>query len=143
MVLDGLDVVLIDAIGLGGFGGHYHATDKVLDQYYLTIELIVALRWDNPWAKWPAAALFAFRLVGVILFEITGTRLMLFLFPNLFELWWLYVVAVVRFRPEWTPRSWAMVLVSLAILLVPKMAQEWLVHCAVVQPWNGTKEHVL
>ena len=54
MLLDGADVILIDLISWGGFGGHYHATDKVLDMYYLGIEAFVAFRWVNPWAKWVA-----------------------------------------------------------------------------------------
>src|SRR5262245_55908879 len=105
MLLDGLDVVLIELIPGGSFGDHYHTLDKLLDTYYLTIELIVALRWKNPWAKWPAAVLFGYRLAGVALFELTQARIMLFIFPNLFENWWLYVVIVRRFRPQWEPHS--------------------------------------
>src|SRR5438874_1767189 len=50
MVLDALDVVLIEFIPGGSFGDHYAALDKLLDSYYLAIELAVALRWKNPWA---------------------------------------------------------------------------------------------
>src|SRR6266508_2425776 len=63
MALDGLDVVLIEFIPGGSFGGHYHTLDKLLDSYYLSLELIVALRWKNPYARWPAIALFAYRAV--------------------------------------------------------------------------------
>lgn len=142
MLLDGLDVVLIELIPGGSFGDHYHTLDKLLDTYYLTIELLVALRWKNPYAKWPAVALFAYRLIGVILFELTERRLMLFIFPNLFENWWLYVVIVARFFPRLVPRSALTVAVPLLILLIPKMAQEYLLHFAEAKPWNWMKEQM-
>jgi hypothetical protein len=143
MLLDGADVILIDLIGLGGFGGQYHATDKVLDSYYLVIELIVALRWDNAWAKWTAAILFGYRAIGVIAFEATGARIALFIFPNMFENWWLYCAAVFQYWPRLAPRSWKTTLVPLAILLVPKMGQEYLLHFAEAKPWSWTKENIL
>jgi hypothetical protein len=143
MLLDGVDVILVDLMSLGGFEGHYHTTDKLLDSWYLAIELIVALRWENPWAKWPAMILFAYRAIGVVAFEVTQARIALFIFPNLFENWWLYCVVVTAFFPRLIPSSWKTTLTPLGILLVPKMAQEWLLHFAEAQPWGWTKEHVL
>lgn len=143
MLLDGADVILIDLMSLGGFEGHYHTTDKILDSYYLTIELIVALGWASPWAKWPTVALYAYRAVGVVLFEITGARIALFIFPNLFENWWLYVVVVARWWPRLNPRNVKTTLVPLLVLLVPKMGQEYLLHFAEAQPWDWTKDNVL
>lgn len=143
ILIDMLDVVLIDLIGLGGFGGHYHSLDKLLDSYYLTLEFFVAWGWDNPWARWPALVLFPYRMVGVLLFELTDRRIMLFLFPNMFENWWIYCVAVARLAPRWTPRSWTTVMVPFALLLIPKMGQEYLLHYSEAQPWDWTKEHIL
>jgi hypothetical protein len=143
MLLDGVDVILVDLMSIGGFEGHYHTTDKILDSWYLAIELIVALGWDNPWAKWPAVALFAYRAVGVVLFEVTQARIALFIFPNLFENWWLYVVIVAKWWPHLSPASWKSTLVPLFILLVPKMAQEYLLHFAEAQPWDWTKDNIL
>ena len=143
MVLDGLDVVLIELIGLGGFGGHYPELDKALDTYYLTLELFVALRWQSGYARWPALALSIYRGIGVILFEVTHARIMLFIFPNLFENWWLYVVAVAQFWPRLYPRSAKTVAIPLLILLIPKMAQEYILHYAELEPWDLIKRHVL
>lgn len=140
MLLDGSDVILIDALKRGGFGGHYHTLDKVLDSYYLTLELVVALGWKSGWARWPAVALFVYRMIGVAAFELTERRIMLFLFPNLFENWWLYVVAVERFKPSWYPRSRRTVAIPLLLLLIPKMGQEYLLHFAEAKPWNFIKE---
>jgi hypothetical protein len=142
MLLDGADVILIEQIPGGSFGDHYHTLDKVLDSYYLTIELIVALRWQSPWAKWPAVALFVYRAVGVVLFELTERRIFLFVFPNLFENWWLYVVAVERFWSRVYPNSVKTVAIPMVLLLIPKMAQEYLLHFAEAKPWNWTKERL-
>lgn len=141
MLLDGFDVILIDLMKLGGFSGHYHQIDKVLDTYYLGIEAVVAFGWTNQYERLPALVLFAFRLIGVGLFELTQERIVLFLFPNMFENWWLYVVAVRRWRPQWTPNSWRGVAIPMFIMLVPKMAQEYLLHFAEAQPWNWFKEN--
>ena len=143
MIVDALDVVLIDLLSLGGFEGHYHQIDKVLDSYYLAIEFLVALRWENAWARWPAVVLFPFRMVGVVLFEITHHRIVLFAFPNLFENWWLYCIVVARFFPSLVPRSWRSTLTPLLLLLIPKMAQEYLLHFAEAQPWDWMKRHIL
>jgi hypothetical protein len=142
MVLDGFDVILIDFLKMGGFSGHYHQIDKVLDTYYLGIEAFVAFRWTNQYERLPALALFGFRIIGVLLFELTERRIVLFLFPNMFENWWLYVVAVRRWKPSWTPHSVRGVAIPMAILLVPKMAQEYLLHFAEAQPWDWFKKTV-
>ncbi|MFN8558952.1 MAG: hypothetical protein U0531_16975 [Dehalococcoidia bacterium] len=110
----------------GNFGDHYHTLDKLLDTYYLSLELVVALRWQSPYARLPAVALFVFRLAGVALFETTHRRVALFIFPNLFENWWLYVVAVERLRPRWYPRSVKGVIVPLLLLLIPNGAESML-----------------
>lgn len=141
MLLDGFDVILIDVMKLGGFSGHYHQIDKLLDTYYLGIEAFVAWGWTNQYERLPALILFALRIVGVGLFELTQERIVLFLFPNMFENWWLYVVAVRRWVPKWTPNSWRGVAIPMGIMLVPKMAQEYLLHFAEAQPWNWFKEN--
>jgi hypothetical protein len=134
-------VIIIDVIKLGGFGGHYHQIDKVLDTYYLSIEAWIAFGWKNQYERMPALVLFGFRMIGVVLFELTERRIVLFIFPNMFENWWLYVVAIRRWKPEWTPNSWRGVAIPMGILLVPKMAQEYLLHFAEAQPWNWFKKN--
>ncbi len=143
MLLDALDVVLIELIGLGGFGSHYSELDKGLDTYYLALELVVALRWASPWARWPAIALFADRVLGVVLFETTHARWLLLVFPNMFENWWLYCVVAQRFFPRIYPRSVATVLVPMVLLLIPKLGQEWLLHYEEAKPWDWIKRNLL
>ncbi len=143
MIADTLDVVLIELIGLGGFGDFYHTTDKLLDTYYLSFELVVSLGWQNAYAKWICAALFPYRVLGVLLFELTGHRVMLIIFPNLFENWWLWCALTKDYLPQFEPKTWRASLVALALLLIPKMGQEYMLHYAEVQPWDWTKRNIL
>ena len=143
MLLDALDVVIIEPIGLGGFGEHYAELDKVLDLYYYVLELGVALTWASCWTRLPAVALFVYRLAGVALFESTHARIVLFAFPNMFENWWLYCVVVMKWWPRLAPRDTRTVAIPMLLLLIPKMAQEYLLHFAEAQPWDWTKEHIL
>ena len=87
--------------------------------------------------------LFADRLVGALAFELTQARMLLFVFPNLFEHWWIYVVAVERFWPRLYPRSGRGTAIALALLLIPKMGQEYLLHVAEAEPWDWFKSHVI
>ena len=122
-----LDAVLASFIDLGGLWDYYRL-DKYLDTYYLAIELVVVQRW-LPLPRWTATALFGYRLVGVVLFEATDVRPLLIVFPNLFEHFFLFYAVLLRFYSEYalTPRRLA---VWLAILLIPKMVQEYLLHYA-------------
>ncbi|MEX0786023.1 MAG: hypothetical protein WD939_05250 [Dehalococcoidia bacterium] len=125
LLADALDIVLASLIDLGGLW-NYHQLDKYLDTYYLVIEAVVAQRWlELP--RWTATGLFGYRLIGFALFEITDIRVFLFVFPNLFENFFLFYAALLRFFPDYelTPRRLA---VWLAILLVPKMVQEYVIH---------------
>lgn len=128
MVLDAFDVVIIDSLGLGGFGDHYSQLDKLLDTYYLTLELIVAFRWISTYARLPAIALYVYRGIGVIAFEASGARALLLVFPNLYENWWLYCVFTAQFLPRFYPRSIRSVAILMIVLLIPKLGQEYLLH---------------
>lgn len=125
LAADALDIVFASLVDLGGLW-QYHNLDKYLDTYYLALEAIVAQRW-TALPRWTATLLFAYRLTGVVLFEVTNIRLFLFFFPALFENFFLFYAALLRFFPEYnlTPRRLAF---WLAILLVPKMVQEYVLH---------------
>lgn len=88
--------------------------------------LVVALRWQGV-ERAIAVMLFLFRLVGFAAFELTGTRELLFAFPNVFELWFLVVVAIHRYRPgfSWSRPALA---ATLAALTAVKELQEWALH---------------
>ena len=103
IAVDLSDLLLRDVLDLGGIPD-YQAFDKWIDQVYLGAFLVVALRWAGP-ERAIAVGLYLFRLVGFVAFELTGERALLLLFPNVFELWFLCVAAVHRFRPGfvWRP----------------------------------------
>lgn len=133
LLLDGADVILIDVIKLGDFQ-NYALLDKILDIYYLSFCFVISLKWQSL-AKKTSIFLFVYRLIGVILFEITHIRVLLFVFPNLFENWFLFWAARNRYfqKFELTAKRLALILF---LLLVPKMAQEYLLHFMQATPWN-------
>jgi hypothetical protein len=143
MVVDALDVVIIELLGLGGFGDSYHQVDKLLDTYYLSIQMYIALGWESAYARLTAGALYAWRVLGVAFFELTQERALLLLFPNLFENWWLYCVVAMQFFPNLVPRSAKTTLVPLVILLIPKLIQEYVLHFREAQPWDWLKRNLL
>jgi hypothetical protein len=127
LVTDALDIILIQLLDLGGVGD-YQRLDKYLDMYYLSLEAVVVQGWLLL-PRLTATMLFAYRVIGVALFEVTDVRLFLFAFPNLFENFFLFYLVVLQFFPDYvlTIRrlvSW------LGILLIPKMAQEYVIHYA-------------
>lgn len=140
MLLDGLDVVIVEWFGPGGMGDHYHSLDKVLDLYYLSLAAYTTRFWDERIPKVIAISLFIYRLVGVGLFELTGWRPLLFIFPNLFENWFIFVLVIWRFFPQVRLDTWKRCLGWLFVLYLPKLAQEYLLHVAQAQPWSWTKE---
>ncbi len=125
IVADTIDILIFQSLGFPDVIG-YHELDKLLDVYYLSIEVIVVQAWPGL-PRSIASVLFGLRLVGVVLFEATGDRLLLFLLPNLFELFFLAYAYTRAYRPAYTLTGSAAA-VWLAALLVPKMAQEYALH---------------
>jgi hypothetical protein len=127
ILVDLSDLLLRDVLELGGVPD-YQSLDKWLDQVYMAAFLVVALRWQGL-ERAVAVGLYVFRLVGFVAFEITGERAVLLLFPNVFELWFLVVAALQRFRPG-TVIVAAPAALVLAGLVAVKELQEWALHGA-------------
>ena len=126
ILIDLSDLLLMGVLDLGGVPD-YQSLDKWLDQVYMATFLIVALRWTDP-ARAIAVALYVFRMIGFLAFEVSGERGLLLLFPNVFEFWFLVVAAVGAERvARWGTGRTAIVLVILAGL---KEIQEWALHGA-------------
>ena len=125
IVVDFSDLFLRNLLDLGGIE-NYQGFDKVMDLVYMATFLVVSLRWQGL-AKSVAVALFVFRMAGFGLFEATQWRGMLFLFPNVFEFWFVYVAAVLHWRPSHlVTRREAMI--ALPALLAGKLLQEYALH---------------
>jgi hypothetical protein len=125
--VDLTDLYWMNVLDLGGIPD-YQLFDKVADQVYLGVFLIVALRWTGP-ERTVSVLLYGFRMAGFVLFELTGERAVLLVFPNLFEFWFLLVAALHHVRPafEWSRPRLVGVLVP---LLAAKEVQEWALHWA-------------
>lgn len=139
MALDALDVVIVEFFGPGGMGEHYHNIDKLLDTYYLSLQAWVALSWTERLPRITAIVLFVYRLIGVAVFEVTEWRPTMFVFPNLFENWFLFVLIRNRFFPNLQLDTWKRVGFWLVILYIPKVVQEYVLHVAQAQPWGWIK----
>jgi hypothetical protein len=126
VVVDLSDLLLRDTLDLGGVGD-YQRLDKVLDQVYQATFLLAALRWRGL-ERQVSVALYAWRLIGFVAFELTGERALLLLFPNVFEFWFL-AVAALHHRPGW---HWtrSRTVVVLVVVTALKELQEWALHVA-------------
>lgn len=142
MLLDAFDVVIVEFFGPGGMGDYYHNIDKILDLYYLSLQAFVAWSWTDRRIRLVALALFFYRLIGVIVFEITGWRPTMFIFPNLFEHWFLFILIRERFFPGIKLDSWKRIAGWLVILYIPKVVQEYVLHVAQAQPWGWIKDQL-
>lgn len=127
ILADGLDVVVMNYVNLGGGGiRDYHAFDKWTDLFALVTFFVVSLRWEGR-DRALAVVLFALRVTGVALFELTNWRGALIFFPNLFETWFLYVLI----RDAWLPKDSSRARgLLLAGMLAFKLVQEYVLHGA-------------
>ena len=130
LILDAIDQTIFQqfsAIPLEG----YQSYDKALDIYYLTITYLSTFRnWDNGIAFRMVQFLFYYRLVGVVAFELTQVRAILFIFPNTFEYFFIFCEAV---RLRWDPMrmgKWTVIIATALIWVFIKLPQEWWIHIA-------------
>ena len=143
LLLDAIDQSLFQALTnleLDSYQGY----DKALDIYYLAIAYIATMRnWSNQWAFRISRFLFYFRLVGVVLFELTHLRWLLLLFPNVFEYFFIFY-EVVRLR--WDPErlsTRATFGAAALIWIVIKLPQEYWLHVAQLDATDAIKVNLL
>jgi hypothetical protein len=123
---DAVDIIIFQLTDFPATG--YHRADKLLDAWYMALFAVAAQRWPAS-LRWTATALFAYRLAGVVAYEATGARILLFIFPNVFEFFFLYCAAALQLRPGYALTARGAFVVA-AVLLVPKLAQEYALHYA-------------
>jgi len=140
LILDSADQSIFQqfpAIPLEG----YQSYDKSLDIYYLAIMYMATMRnWVNPTAFKGSFFLYYYRLVGVVAFELSQVRAILFIFPNTFEYFWDFVEAV---RMRWNTMrmgKWTVILSIAAIWVFIKLPQEYWIHIAQKDMTDAIKE---
>ncbi len=143
LLLDGVDQTIFQQFAPAALVG-YQGYDKALDIYYLTIAYISTLRnWENRFALRLARVLFYWRLVGVALFEVTGLRWLLLLFPNTFEYFFIfYEVVSLRWEPKRLKRP-ALVATAALIWIGIKLPQEYWLHIARLDATDWLKTELL
>ena len=125
ILVDLSDLFIIGNLDLGGVR-NYQRLDKLLDLSYMLTFLLVSLRWSKL-ERNISIFLFIFRIFGMIFYEITGSRIILFSFPNIFEFWFIGI-SLYKFRNKLiNMKSITFILVIATIL---KLLQEWILH------WN-------
>ena len=123
IVADFSDLFLMDAIG--GIED-YQRLDKLCDLAYMLVFLKVALGWSGL-ERAVAVALFAYRMIGEVVFEVTAARWTLLVFPNVFEFWFVALAALHHYRPA-AALSRRDAAIAFVALLLGKEAQEYFLH---------------
>ena len=143
LILDAVDQTVFQALAPGADLTGYQSYDKALDIYYLVIAYISTLRnWTSPFAVDIARFLIYYRLVGVVLFELTDVRAILFVFPNTFEYYFIFYEAV---RLFWDPRRMSrrvLIGATAFIWIFIKLPQEWWIHIAMIDTTDLIQEDI-
>ncbi|MEC9107527.1 MAG: hypothetical protein VYC53_03205 [Chloroflexota bacterium] len=123
ILIDFSDLFMMNLISLGGVR-NYQTLDKFLDLFYISFFLIISLRW-SPKVRNISIGLYTFRLIGFVLFEIFEERFILFLFPNIFEFWFIGIALLNKLTKSHSKKNIALVLIFAFGL---KMLQEYILH---------------
>ena len=125
IVVDFSDLFWMGVLDLGGLR-NYQSFDKFADLIYMFTFLWVANKWTNT-DRSIAISLFTIRMIVFIAFEITQTRSILLIFPNVFEFWFVFVAIRKHYWPNYEMTK-KLVARWLIILLLLKLGQEWILH---------------
>ena len=142
LVIDGVDQTIFQTFTSLDLSG-YQSYDKALDVYYLSIAYTATLRnWTHLVAFNTSRFLYYYRMVGVVLFELSQVRAVLLIFPNTFEYFFDFYEAV---RVRWNPlRMTTAIVIGAAafIWIFIKLPQEWWIHVAQLDMTDFIKESI-
>jgi len=149
VAIDALDFELIRFTGLALNQGpgvdyeRYQTQDKWLDLYWMSLAMWAAWQWEERLVRFTALALFLWRVIGTILFELTGLRVLLIIFPNLFEFFFIWCAYLLLYRPNDAIKAPKSLIKTLAVLLILKLGQELFLHHWEARPWTYMKHEIL
>lgn len=141
IVADTLDVVIVAAVRSQTFE-NYVLTDKLLDAYMLGFAAFVSLRWENRIARLTSVVLFLYRIAGVLVLEATGARWVLFVFPNVFDFFFVYHLTTVKWLPHLEINGYRRLALVMSVLLSMKLVQEYILHVAELRPGCWLSAHI-
>ncbi|MBR91461.1 MAG: hypothetical protein CL903_01460 [Dehalococcoidia bacterium] len=121
--IDFSDLIIMNMINLGGVK-NYQSLDKILDLFYMSYFLIISLKWEKTIKK-ISFSLFFMRMIGLVFFELTGTRMILLIFPNVFEFWF---IGITFFKFRKIQISNRNIFWILTISIILKIVQEFILH---------------
>jgi hypothetical protein len=138
------DSTVQDVLGVNVLGGGYHGFDKAFDTYYLAFEAAIAWkRWDDGIARSAASALFTVRLIAAVAFEITGMRPLFLVGANVFENFYLYIAGRREIDASYRVTTRRNLLFIIALVAMPKLMQEYVMHFREAQTWHFVTRHIL
>jgi hypothetical protein len=141
IIADNFDVVILDFLGVKEFAP-YNRVDKFLDTYFYLIAGYTILFWKNTFAKRVGIFLLVYRLIGVVIYELTDFRFLLFVFPNLFIFFYMYYLIFRRVFKKEPFVNWVQALPALTILLILKLIHEYMLHVAQFPIYQWIKDHL-
>tara|TARA_B110000438_G_scaffold234059_1_gene230339 strand:- start:5205 stop:5729 length:525 start_codon:yes stop_codon:yes gene_type:complete len=123
ILIDFSDLFMMNLISLGGVR-NYQFLDKFLDLFYIGYFLLITLRWEKILRN-ISILLFIFRMLGFILFEFFQNRIILFIFPNIFEFWFICITLLFLFRSKISKRK---IIIVIFLSTILKLIQEYILH---------------
>lgn len=125
-VFDAMDILIWAETGTTDI--NYTSYDKPLDVYQITIQAIVASRWEDKTVRNIALFLYGYRLLGYALYLWTDLRVMFFFFPNVFFYFFIGYLAAKKLEiPDLFEDRRKLVIVLLVMILL-KLPQEFILH---------------
>lgn len=117
----------------------YQLIDKLLDVYYLTFEVAVVLTWKNKLVRKVALGLFLYRFLGFLLFLIFQIPIILVIFPNIFEYFYLFYLSSIKLFKKDIFSSIKVLIIILIIFTAGKVMHEYFLHINTSHPWTENK----
>lgn len=156
IVADILDVVILDFLGVTEFGA-YNRVDKFLDTYFYLIAGYTMFSWGNErssssnersssankFARNIGMFLLGYRLIGIVIYEFTEIRALLFIFPNVFIFFFMYYIIFKKLFKREPFLNWLQALPVMLVLIALKLGHEYMLHVAQFPIYQWLKDNVL
>lgn len=142
IIADNLDVVILDFLGVKDFSP-YNRVDKFLDTYMYLIQGYTLFFFANRFVKKVGIFLLVYRLVGVVIYELTDIRALLFIFPNLFIFFYMYYLIFKNFFKKEPFSNFRSAIPALSVLLILKLGHEYMLHVSQFPIYQWLKDNLV